>query len=72
MADQITRRNEDYSFGILRGNLELKHMPLICSYHNKHLMWLQFVSIGCNDKLLNEIDLEIGFSEHYDLSFTLY
>ena len=33
-------------------------------------MWSQLVSTGCNDKLLNEIGLEIGFSEHYDLFFT--
>ena len=33
-------------------------------------MWSKFVSIGCNDKLLNEIGLEIGFSENNDLSFT--
>ena len=72
IAYQIARRNDDYSLGIPRGNLELKHMPIICSYHNKHLIWSQFVSIGCDDKLLNEIGLEIGFSEHYDLSFTPY
>ena len=39
IADQITRRNEDYSLGIPRANLEMKHMPIICSYHNKHLIW---------------------------------
>ena len=71
-ADQITRRNDDYLLGIPRANLELKHMSITCSYHNKHIMWLQFVSIGCSDKLLNEIDLETRFSEHYDLSFTPY
>ena len=35
-------------------------------------MWSLFISIGGNDKLLNERDLEIGFSEHYDLPFTPY
>ena len=39
IADQITRRNDDYSVGIPRPNLELKHMPMICLYDNKHLMW---------------------------------
>ena len=38
-ADPITGRNDDYSLGIPRANLELKHMSIICSYHNKHLMW---------------------------------
>ena len=47
-------------------------MPMLYSYHNKHLMWLQFVSIGCSDKLPNEIGLEKELSEHYDLSFTPY
>ena len=65
-------RNSDYSLGIPRANLELEHISLICSYHNKHLIWSQFISIGCNDKLLNKIGLEIGFSEHYDLSFASY
>ena len=63
-------RNNDYSLGIPRVNLELEHIYVICSYHKKHLIWSLFISIGCNDKLLNEIGLEIGFSEHYDLSFT--
>ena len=31
-----------------------------------------FVSIAWNDKLLNEVDLKIGFSEHDGLSFTSY
>ena len=39
IADQITGRNDDYSLGIPRANLELKHMSIICSYHNKHLIW---------------------------------
>ena len=39
IAGQITRRNEDYLLGIPRANLDLKHMPIIFSYHNKHLMW---------------------------------
>ena len=69
IANQITRRNEDYLLRIPRGNLELKHMPILCSCHDKHLMWSKFVSIGCNDKLLSEISLEIGFSENNDLSF---
>ena len=34
IADQITGRNEDCSLGISRANLELKHVPIICSYHN--------------------------------------
>ena len=72
IADQITGQNDDYWLGIPRANLELKHVSIICSYHNKHLMWSLFISIGGNDKLLNERDLEIGFSEHYDLPFTPY
>ena len=39
-ADQITGRNDDYSLGIPRANLELEHMSIICPYHNKHLMRL--------------------------------
>ena len=35
-------------------------------------MWSKFISIGCNNKLLNEVGLGIGFSEHYHLSFTPY
>ena len=106
IAHQITGRNNDYSLGIPRANLELEHMSTICSNHNKHLTlsrrrqlsyrnqsidlrsksmdWflydnglrlervLKFVSMACNDKLLWEIGLEIGFSELYDLSFTSY
>ena len=66
------RRNDDSSLGIPRAILELKHKSMLYSYRNKHLMWLQFVSFGCSDKLPNEIGLEKGFSEHYDLSFTPY
>ena len=39
IADQITRRNDDYSLGIPRANLELKHMSIMCSYDNMLLMW---------------------------------
>ena len=39
IADQTTRRNDDYLLGIPRANLEMKHMPIIYSYHNKHLIW---------------------------------
>ena len=38
IADQITGRNNDYSLRISRANLELEHMSIICSYHNKHLI----------------------------------
>ena len=31
IADQITGGNDDYWLGIPRGNLELKHMSIICS-----------------------------------------
>ena len=31
IADQITGQNDDYWLGIPRGNLELKHMSIICS-----------------------------------------
>ena len=65
-------RNNDYWLGIPRANLERKHMSIACSYHNKHTMWSYVISIGCTDKLLNETGLEIGFSEHYDSSFTPY
>ena len=65
-------RHDDYSNGIPRASLELKHMSIVCSYHNMIPMWSWFISIGCNDKLLNETGLEIGFSEHHDLSFTPY
>ena len=39
IADQITRRNGDYSLGIPRANLELEHMSIMCSYDNMLLMW---------------------------------
>ena len=39
IADQITRRNDDYSLGIPRANLELEHMSIMCSYDNMLLMW---------------------------------
>ena len=72
IADQITGRNNDYSLEIPRANLELKHMSIIYSYHNKLLMWSQFISIWCNDKLLYEIGHAIGFLEQCDMHFTPY
>ena len=62
IADQITGRNGEYSLGIPIANLKLQHMFRICS----------LILIACNDKLVNEIGLEIGFSEHYGLSFISY
>ena len=38
IADQITRLKDDYWLGIPRGNLELKHIPIIFSYRNKHFL----------------------------------
>ena len=39
--DQITGRNDDYSIGIPRANLELKHVSIIYShpYHNMLIKW---------------------------------
>ena len=39
IADQVTERNDDYSLGIRRANLELKHMSIICSCNSLLLMW---------------------------------
>ena len=39
IADQITGQNDDYSLGIPRANLGLKHMSIICSYNNMLVMW---------------------------------
>ena len=39
IADQTTGQNDHSSLGIPRANLELKHMSIICSYHNILLMW---------------------------------
>ena len=56
MADQITGRNDDYLLGIPKANFELTHMSMISSYNTMLLMWSQFISIRCNDKL-NDIGL---------------
>ena len=39
IADQIMGRSDDYSLGIPRPNLGLKHMSITCSCNNMLVMW---------------------------------
>ena len=53
-ADQIAEQNDDNTLGIIRANLELKHMFIICS------LWLfvhNLFQFGAIIKSLNEIGL---------------
>ena len=59
-ADQIAGQNDDNTLGIIRANLELKHMFIICSLWSFLHNLFQF---GAIIKPLNEIGLATSITK---------